>query len=255
MNTKNKKPQSAKTAKQSANNNVIRALRPIKKRTRDMEVIDALIEMIEGAGLKVGDRLPTENELAKKLNVGRSTIREALKSWQGMGIITRNKGAGTILAAEVSSNSIYVPITLKLEAESLLRTHGVRSVLEIEATRLAAINASEKQRRLISARLEILMYDFEMGDDWRAADALFHGAINEASGNPLFGQMIKQLHDVFNDIYVEPLGEARLGERSIPLHRDLAKYVVEGNADEAVRVMREILNIVQIEVKAILNEH
>ncbi|MBL1241119.1 MAG: FadR family transcriptional regulator [OCS116 cluster bacterium] len=251
MNAKDKNSQSTK---KSANNNLIRALRPIKKRTRDMEVIDALIEMIEAAGLQIGDRLPTENELAKKLNVGRSTIREALKSWQGMGIITRNKGAGTILAAEVSSNSVYVPITLKLEAESLLRTHGVRSVLEIEATRLAAIHASEKQRRLISARLEILMYDYELGDDWRAADALFHGAINQASGNPLFGQMIKQLHDVFNDIYVEPLGEARLGEASIPLHRELAKYVVEGNPNEAVRVMKEILEIVQIEVKAILNE-
>lgn len=239
----------------NANSNIIHSLRPIKKRTRDMEVIDALIEMIEAAGLQIGDRLPTENELAKKLNVGRSTIREALKSWQGMGIITRNKGAGTILAAQVSSNSVYVPITLKLEAESLLRTHGVRSVLEIEATRLAAINATEKQRRMISARIEILMYDFEMGDDWREADKQFHSAINEASGNPLFGQMIKQLHDVFNNIYVEPLGEARLGEASLLLHPELAKHVIEGNPDQAERVMREILEIVQNEVKAIVDEH
>ena len=63
-------------------------------------------------------------------------MREALIAWQNMGIVTRNKKAGTILAAEVSSNAIQIPLTLKLEAESLLRTHAVRRPLEIEAVKI-----------------------------------------------------------------------------------------------------------------------
>lgn len=224
-------------------------LKPIKGRTRDLEVIDALVGMIEAADMKKGDRLPPENELAKRLGVGRSTIREAMKAWQSMGIVTRNKGAGTILAAEVSSNSIHVPITLRLEAESLLRTHSVRRPLEIEATRLAALNATVADRREIMRRLEELSGIYDAGGDWRAADALFHEAIHNAAGNPLFGQLIHQIHRAFHDIYQAPFGEAHLGDTTIPLHRTLAQAVVDGRADDAVALMIEIADIVEIEVR------
>jgi DNA-binding FadR family transcriptional regulator len=64
------------------------------KRGRDNVIVDALVALIEREGLGVGDRLPPEIELAERLGVARSTIREVLKSWQSMGIVTRNKGRG-----------------------------------------------------------------------------------------------------------------------------------------------------------------
>lgn len=223
--------------------------RRAQTRTRDLEVIDALVEMIEAENLTVGDRLPPEQELARRLNVGRSTIREALKAWQGMGIVFRNKGAGTVLAAEVASNAIHLPLTLKLEAESLLRTHAVRRPLEIEATWLAAQNASDEDRKRISARDKELQAVFELGEDWREADARFHTAIHQACGNPLFHQLIEQLQGAFHDIYEAPLGEPRLGENTIPLHHDLAMAVIEGRADDAAALIEEIMVAVDSEVK------
>ena len=50
----------------------------IETKSRGHAVLDALADMIERAGLKVGDRLPPEITLAEHLGVGRSTIREAL---------------------------------------------------------------------------------------------------------------------------------------------------------------------------------
>ncbi|WP_275392747.1 GntR family transcriptional regulator [Aliiroseovarius sp. Z3] len=47
--------------------------------------------MIEAEGLKVGDRLPPEVEIARRLGIGRAKVREALTSWQNMGIVVRNK--------------------------------------------------------------------------------------------------------------------------------------------------------------------
>ncbi|NVO58080.1 GntR family transcriptional regulator, partial [Rhodobacteraceae bacterium B1Z28] len=55
--------------------------------------------MIDAEGLKVGDRLPPEVEIARRLGIGRAKAREALTSWQSMGIVVRNKKAGTRLAA------------------------------------------------------------------------------------------------------------------------------------------------------------
>jgi len=225
---------------------------PVKPAGAERRVMDALIEMIEQAGLGVGDRLPPEIELAQRLNVGRSTIREALKAWQSMGIVVRNKGAGTTLAAEVSANSIHVPMTIKLEAESLLRTQGVRRPLEVEAARLAARNATDQERKIIQARMAELMAVYEAGEDWRPADYRLHAVIHEASKNPLFSQLIVQIQQAFYDIYQAPFGEPQLGQGSIPIHRQLAETIIAGDEAGAARWMSEIMDIVDGEVRAVM---
>lgn len=219
------------------------------KRGRDNVIVDALVALIEREGLGVGDRLPPEIELAERLGVARSTIREVLKSWQSMGIVTRNKGAGTTLSAEISSRSIHVPLTLKLEAESLIRTHAVRRPLEIEASRLAARNATGQDRKVIVARMAELIAVFEAGEDWRPADHRFHAAIHDATGNPLFGQLIWQIHHAFHDIYDTPFGKAHLGATTIPLHKPLAEAISAGDEHRAAELTGQILDIVEVEVR------
>lgn len=211
-------------------------------------MLDALAELIEAAQIGVGDRLPPEIELARRLGIGRSKIREALKAWQSMGIVVRNKGAGTTLMTEVSPQSISSPLTVKLEAESLLRTHAVRRPLEIEAAKLAARNASEQQRRVIVARMAELIAVYEAGEDWRPADYRFHDAIHEASGNALFGQIIEQIQKAFYSIYEAPFGKPHLGQESIPLHRPLAEAIAAGDEDRAGEVTLAIMDLVEAEV-------
>ncbi|MEP0522101.1 MAG: FCD domain-containing protein [Hyphomicrobiales bacterium] len=215
-------------------------------------VLEALSLMIERAGLGIGDQLPPEVEIARKLNVGRSKVREALIAWQNMGIVTRNKKAGTRLAAEVFSKAIHLPVTLKLEAESLLRTHAVRKPLEIEAVRVAASQMSRQQARVILARAAELISVYEAGEDWRAADNRFHVAIHVASGNPLFEQMIRQIQQGFNAIYEAPFGQPHLGQATIPIHADLAQAVTSGDEDGAAQIMETILGMVETEVRRIM---
>ncbi|WP_374622943.1 FadR/GntR family transcriptional regulator, partial [Devosia sp.] len=84
-------------------------LEPLETRTRGVAVLDALAGMIERAGLKIGDRLPPEVSLANALGVGRSTIREALNRWEGLGIIRRRRGDGTYLVARVQTSRGVAP--------------------------------------------------------------------------------------------------------------------------------------------------
>ncbi len=238
-----------KQTKAAAAEDLLRHLQPLES---GRGVLDALVEMIEAANLQVGDRLPPEVELARRLNVGRSTIREALKAWQGMGIVVRNKGAGTTLAAEISTTSIRIPLTLKVEAESLLRTHAVRRPLEIEAVKIATRLATDQQRKVIIARMAELLAVYEANEDWRPADARFHGAIYEASGNPLFQQLISQIHGAFHDIYKTPFGTPHLGQASIPLHRPLAEAIAAGDVDAAAKLSAEICDMVEQEVLKVM---
>lgn len=223
---------------------------PAKCSSRD--VLEALTRAVEANGLSVGDRLPPEVEIARSLGISRAKVREALTSWQNMGIVTRNKKAGTRLAAEVSSNAIHLPVTLKLEAESLLRTHAVRRPLEVEAVRLAALKATEQDKRVIMARARELMAVHAAEEDWRQADHRFHEALHAASGNPLFGQLIHQIQQGFNEVYEAPFGQPHLGAASIPMHLPMAEAVVRGDAETAGALMRDILDRVEAEIRTIM---
>jgi len=200
-----------------------------------------LAELVEAEGLGVGDRLPPEVDLARRFGLGRSTVREALRQWESLGIIERNKGAGTRIVAEISTRSMHLPLTVQIEADSLSRMLEVRRPLEVEAVRIATRNAAEAARRRIMLRMYELMEVYDSGGDWRPADRQFHAAIHEATGNPLFAKMIHQIHRAFHDIYDAPFDQPQLGASTIPAHRGLAEAIVAGDETRAVLLIEGIL--------------
>ena len=186
-------------------------LEPLASRTRGTAVLDALAEMVQRAGLGVGDRLPPEVSLAATLGVGRSTIREALNRWEGLGIIKRRRGDGTYLSARVQTSRGVVPTMIRLEGEALLRLIEVRRALETSVVRKATINATPVQRAEISRLCDVLLDDVQARRPWRPADWAFHGAIYEASGNPMFGQILNQLDHALERSGQSPFGADELG--------------------------------------------
>lgn len=227
-------------------------LEPIETRTRGVAVLDALADMIERAGLRVGDRLPPEISLATTLGVGRSTIREALNRWEGLGIIKRRRGDGTYLAARVQTSKGLVPTMIRLEGEALIRLIEVRRALEKDVVRKATLNATPAQRAAISRLCDILITEVDAGRNWHEADHDFHGAIYDASGNPMFGQILHRLDDALERSSESPFGRDDFGLDSFPPHRELANAIAAADADAAVAAINKILDLVEADVRAII---
>ena len=227
-------------------------LERIDTTTRGVAVLDALADMIDRAGLGVGDRLPPEVTLAARLGVGRSTIREALNRWEGLGLIRRKRGAGTFLVARVSTSRGLVPTMVQLEGEALLRLIEVRRVLEIEVVQLAARSAQPRQRAEISRLCDILLAEVDAKRPWRPADWAFHSAIHDASGNPMFGLILFQLDHALERSVESPFGRDEFGLASFPPHRDLSDAIVARDPAAAAAAMNCILDIVEGEIRAII---
>jgi DNA-binding FadR family transcriptional regulator len=102
-------------------------------------------KFIENNELEPGDKLPSERELAEKLNRGRSSVREALRAMELLGLIETKHGEGTFLRT-------YRPYkTVELLASFVLQDHNtrhdlllVKQLLEKEAAKLAYPNLNEK---------------------------------------------------------------------------------------------------------------
>ena len=110
-----------------------------------------IIEMIRTNHMKPGDRLENEYELAKKLNVGRSTVREAVKSLETRNILTIKRGAGTVISQNegVAVDPLGISLMGKDE-EMALELLDVRMILEPESAALAAIHADKNEIAEIS---------------------------------------------------------------------------------------------------------
>lgn len=227
-------------------------LEPIATPTRGVAVLDAMAEMIERAGLEVGDRLPPEVAIASALGVGRSTIREALNRWEGLGLIRRRRGDGTYLTAKVRTSQGPLPTMVQLEGEAILRLLDMRRVIESGTVRRAALNATLAQRAEISRLCDVLLAIVDKGLPYRAADAAFHAAICDATGNPMFGQLLQRMDEAFERSAESPFSVPGFGLASFPPHRNLSDAIVAGDADAAEAALNTIIDRVEAEIRVII---
>lgn len=228
-------------------------LEPIDTPSRGVAVLEAMAEMIERAGLQVGDRLPPEVAIASALGVGRSTIREALNRWEGMGLIRRRRGDGTYLTAKVQTSRGPLPTMVQLEGEAILRLLDMRRMIESGIVRRAATSATLAQRNEISRLCDSLLKVVAAGQSYRSADLAFHAAICDATGNPMIGQLIQRMDEAFERSAETPFSVPGFGLASFPPHRDLSDAIVAGDANAAEAAINTIIDRVEAEIREIIN--
>jgi GntR family transcriptional regulator, transcriptional repressor for pyruvate dehydrogenase complex len=176
-------------------------------------VMDRITAYVESERLEDGARLPSERELRVQLNVGRSTVREALKALEALGVVQIRQGAGVFVRMSHALDAAEPPrAVLTQVADTDWSQLGpiveARLAIEPYAAALAAQRRSDEQLR--GLREELARFDAGIAeDDERAlvmADVNFHGAIAEI-GNPVLAHTLRDL------------GVLLIKSRYISLHR------------------------------------
>src|SRR3982751_5065448 len=103
----------------------------VRKVRRYEQVADQIRKLVSSGTLKPGDLLPPERELATKLGVGRSSIRDAVRTLEVMGILEPRQGHGTVVR-DLSADALVVPLSLVLtrKREMVSELLEVRRMLE-----------------------------------------------------------------------------------------------------------------------------
>jgi DNA-binding FadR family transcriptional regulator len=213
-------------------------------------VLEELAAFVAAAGLEPGSRLPAERELAERLKVGRSTIREALKRWQALGVVEMRKGSGTYLKAPLGDDAVHLSITVRLKQDSLLKALEVRRALEAEAAAIAAERATPADVEAIREKLERMeamhgRYGEAPAEDWE-----FHLSIYRATGNPLFLQLVSALHESLFSFFTNPLNQPGFASRSFPLHRELYDAISARDPETARKKVLAILAVTEEDLRA-----
>jgi GntR family transcriptional regulator, transcriptional repressor for pyruvate dehydrogenase complex len=208
---------------------------------RRQKVYEAVAEQIERLilrKLKPGDKLPSERELTETLRVSRSSIRDAIRSLELLGLVEPRQGAGTIVR-EPTADLLISPFAdvLKHKQDLVLELLEFRKILEPALAARAAQHASREELRAMDDILRRQEAKLADGDDAIAEDAEFHYAIAKASGNSIVLKVLDLLMDLLRDTRQRALQVPGRPQKSMSGHRKIFAAIKRHDPEAANAAM------------------
>lgn len=115
-----------------------------------LEIVKKIRFIIQEDGLKAGDRLPSERELSARLNVGRSSVREALRSLELVGLIETRRGEGTFIRNFYENGLVQLIAPFVLQDEKTRRDLlQMKELLEKDAIRVLCQTQAENSLKAL----------------------------------------------------------------------------------------------------------
>jgi GntR family transcriptional repressor for pyruvate dehydrogenase complex len=214
-------------------------IRPVSRATLPEEIVKALTDLIMKRVWKPGDLIPSEKELAIRFQVGRSTVREAVKSLVVLGVLEARAGEGSFVrepTSELLSGGFRWG--LLLSEGNLDDFVEVRVLIEVECVRRAAANGTEELVSQLNTAIEEMRTEPMDHGAFMESDTRFHLAIAHAARNPIFETVGSTIQSIVRIWYPKTYYIPDTKERTIAEHRAIVEGVASGDADAAGIAMR-----------------
>jgi GntR family transcriptional repressor for pyruvate dehydrogenase complex len=212
-------------------------------RTRLYEqVAEQITAWVAEHGLKEGDRLPPERELAARLGVSRATLSQALVALEVIGVVTVRHGDGTVLTQSKGSTRIVEAI--RQHADRLPEIIETRDALETKIAALAAVRRTEEDLTRIDDALRGMEADIEAGGRGVEGDERFHGAVTAAAHSLLLARLMDEIGDLIRETRIESLSQPDRPRKSLAGHRAIADAIRAGDSAAAAEAMHAHVELV-----------
>lgn len=196
-----------------------------------------LITYINDNQLVPGDRLPGEPQLAKILEVGRSTLREVIRALSAKNVLKVKRGAGTfILSQDLYGDDPLGFATVKDRIQLTKNLVDIRYLLEPSMASLAAKNASSAEITTLKKLHEDIIQRIQEGDDtYLLLDKEFHLTIAAASKNVALLRLIPVINNSI-DLYGELTAKREINNTGSH-HQDILNAISDGDSQGAYDAM------------------
>ncbi|MEU8110436.1 FadR/GntR family transcriptional regulator [Nonomuraea muscovyensis] len=219
---------------------------------RRVSAMEAVLTYLRGAiergEYAIGEKLPSEAELCRRLEVSRPVLREALRALQTMGLTVSRTGKGTFV---VSNGPVEDPTFGDYSASDLLE---VRRHVEIPVAGYAALRRTPEDLDQLSHLLERMEQESDT-TAWVAMDTLFHLTIAQAAQNPVFRRVIEEIRDALarQSAFLNELGGRR--EQSNREHRAIVEALIDQSEHDAMEAIEDHLKRVETTLTSIVRPH
>ncbi len=201
-----------------------------QKQTREplgVQVEKDLMEYI--LSTEIGSKLPNEFELGQMFEVGRSTIREAVKSLATKGVLEVRRGDGTYVQSHMTLTEDPLGLSkLDDKFKLALELFEVRLMLEPEIAASAAANATDEDKEQLKKLCATTEGLYLLGKDHIPSDVEFHTFIGRCSKN----RVVEMLLPIINTAVMTfaNLTHRALMQETIDTHRAITDAIIDGDA-------------------------
>jgi GntR family transcriptional regulator, transcriptional repressor for pyruvate dehydrogenase complex len=219
---------------------------PIRSTRIYQEIVRQVKAMIAEGRLKSGDRLPPERDLAEKFLVSRTSVREALRALESLGLIEIRPGEGTFVR-QISVEALIEPLAIALlsQREAIGELFEARRFLEPAIARLAARRATPDEIQEMERILDEQAREVAAGRTGLAQDAAFHAALCAAARNRAITRVVHAIMDLLGQSREESLNTPGRPMRSHQDHRGILAAIAAHDEVAAERAMLDHLVAVE----------
>lgn len=208
--------------------------------------IDKIVSMILSGSLSVGDRLPTERELAEQMKVSKTIVHAGLKDLERMGFVCVNARQGTFIANYAETGNAETLTTIikfnggKMDKQTMISLLELRIAVEGQAVRKFAERHTEEDIAFLRKRLDVIEGAVAKGVVKRHELALmifdWHHAICLRSGNDILPLVLNAFKDVSVFFWETSLQIYGL-EQSMGHLESILSLLIERKGEEVVQYM------------------
>ncbi|GHF33058.1 GntR family transcriptional repressor for pyruvate dehydrogenase complex [Amycolatopsis bartoniae] len=218
-------------------------LRPVSRPRLYEQVVAQLRAYADAAGLRKGDRLPSERDLAERLQISRASLKQAIVVLEVQGLVEIRHGGGTYLRTD----SLH-PEPVERLVERRRRLPDVldaREAVETKLAELAARRRTEADLEEIDAALAAMHAEIERGAPGEDGDRRFHAAVTAAAHSELLADFMTRIAGQIAETRHESLQQPDRPQQSLAQHAEIADAIRAGNPEAAVEAMRTHLDSVR----------
>lgn len=218
----------------------------IQQKTVVNQAMEKIKSLIASGKYKKGDRLPTEQQLADTFGIGRTSIREAIKVFNHIGVLESKVAKGTFVCDRSKISTEALTWAIMLGENEFFDLLEMRLVMEQQGF-FYLVEGYQKKPEAVQPMLDRLDTEvatmrkaIEVGSDIDRieADYRFHGIIIEACNNTLFDE----LYQVLRAFLYEEIRRTRTASRGIEnvpkAHEELVSAIKTGDLSLALKVLR-----------------
>ncbi len=227
---------------------------PVKLERVAEKVASQLKKAISNGVFKVGNRLPSEREIAEQMGVSRTSVREAIQQLELQGIVETVHGGGSIVR-NLTEQEIRSPMEIVLlqDKQRVLELTEVRAFMEAWAAKQAAEHRTDAELELIRGYIEEMEHDLQKGRIRPEIDFKFHAEIAAATHNTIFVHLIQNIHQLISysiKVHREEVFVSREDQQAIFRHHlQVFKAIQKRDPEAAEAAMSEHLLFVVREFK------
>ena len=199
-------------------------------------IVEHIQRLILKGGLKAGQRLPSQRELAEQLGVSRPSVREALTVLETMGLVTVRVGSGVFVAKADARRPLWRYSDRCTPAD----VYEARLGLEGYAARLAAARIDKPAKERLRRCTDVMRNALETGDVISLAvnDTEFHDMIFELSGNPVLAAMYRPVREMLVESQRLPMAQFDRLSETVREHEAILEGIASQDPDTAEAAMQ-----------------